>query len=87
MFLADVTPTFVKRSSASSTLEDATLKSRIAAFMERPAKCVFRMDGSKGSSHGETFFTGFGPSKWIVLFDAPSVTPQIRVLRNPRSAA
>jgi STE24 endopeptidase len=53
-------------------LADASLQERI----ERPlAKCGFRskglfvMDGSKRSSHGNAYFTGFGAAKRIVFFD------------------
>ena len=55
-----------------SPLEDASLASRIAALLER---CGFRanglyvMDGSKRSSHGNAYFTGFGAAKRIVFFD------------------
>jgi STE24 endopeptidase len=55
-----------------SPLEDETLKSRIEALV---AKCGFRtkglfvMDGSKRSSHGNAYFTGFGATKRIILFD------------------
>jgi STE24 endopeptidase len=53
-------------------LEDAGLSGRIEALLER---CGFRssglfvMDGSRRSSHGNAYFTGFGSSKRIVLFD------------------
>ena len=53
-------------------LADATLAGRIEALL---ARCGFRskglyvMDGSKRSSHGNAYFTGFGASKRIVLFD------------------
>jgi STE24 endopeptidase len=62
-------------------LDDAALKARIAALMERcgfRARGVFRMDGSKRSSHGNAFFTGLGPSKRIVLFDTllEKLTPE-----------
>jgi STE24 endopeptidase len=53
-------------------LEDEALKIRIEALMKRcgfKSKGVYRMDGSRRSSHGNAFFTGFGPSKRIVLFD------------------
>lgn len=55
-----------------SPLEDASLASRISALLER---CGFRanglyvMDGSKRSSHGNAYFTGFGAAKRIVFFD------------------
>jgi STE24 endopeptidase len=53
-------------------LEDAALKERIEQLL---AKCGFRakglfvMDGSKRSSHGNAYFTGFGAAKRIVFFD------------------
>ena len=55
-----------------SPLEDESLARRIAALLER---CGFRsnglyvMDGSKRSSHGNAYFTGFGAAKRIVFFD------------------
>ena len=68
-----IVPTFIlPLFNKLEPLEDAALKTRIAALMERcgfRARGVFRMDGSKRSSHGNAFFTGFGPSKRIVLFD------------------
>ena len=53
-------------------LADGSLKTRIEALL---AKCGFRprglfvMDGSKRSSHGNAYFTGFGKTKRIVFFD------------------
>ena len=53
-------------------LEEGEMKSRIEALL---ARCGFRssglfvMDGSKRSSHGNAYFTGFGKSKRIVFFD------------------
>ncbi len=53
-------------------LEDASLKTRIEQLMQ---KCGFRssglfvMDGSRRSSHGNAYFTGFGNTKRIVFFD------------------
>lgn len=55
-----------------SPLEEGEMKTRIEALLER---CGFRssglfvMDGSKRSSHGNAYFTGFGNSKRIVFFD------------------
>jgi len=55
-----------------SPLEDGEMKSRIEALLTR---CGFRssglfvMDGSKRSSHGNAYFTGFGNNKRIVFFD------------------
>ena len=55
-----------------SPLEDGEMKTRIEALL---ARCGFRsgglfvMDGSKRSSHGNAYFTGFGDNKRIVFFD------------------
>lgn len=55
-----------------SLLEDGEMKTRIEALL---ARCGFRssglfvMDGSKRSSHGNAYFTGFGDNKRIVFFD------------------
>jgi len=55
-----------------SPLTDGEMKSRIEALLSR---CGFRssglfvMDGSKRSSHGNAYFTGFGNNKRIVFFD------------------
>ncbi|HTQ76882.1 MAG TPA: M48 family metallopeptidase [Burkholderiales bacterium] len=55
-----------------SPLRDPALAGRVEALL---ARCGFRsrglyvMDGSKRSAHGNAFFTGFGASKRIVLFD------------------
>ena len=53
-------------------LEDAEIKARVQRLL---AKCGFRargvfvMDGSRRSSHGNAYFTGFGAAKRIVFFD------------------
>ncbi|HQU78516.1 MAG TPA: M48 family metallopeptidase [Azonexus sp.] len=55
-----------------SPLEEGEMKARIEALL---ARCGFRssglfvMDGSKRSSHGNAYFTGFGNNKRIVFFD------------------
>jgi STE24 endopeptidase len=55
-----------------SKLEDPGLAGRIESLLQR---CGFRasglyvMDGSKRSSHGNAYFTGFGAAKRIVFFD------------------
>jgi STE24 endopeptidase len=55
-----------------SPLEDGEMKRTIEALL---ARCGFRssglfvMDGSKRSSHGNAYFTGFGNNKRIVFFD------------------
>jgi STE24 endopeptidase len=53
-------------------IEKGELQARIAALLERTgfrSSGLFMMDGSKRSSHGNAFFTGFGATKRIVLFD------------------
>ncbi len=55
-----------------SPLEDAQLKERIERLLERcgfKAQGLMVMDGSRRSSHGNAYFTGFGKSKRIVFFD------------------
>ena len=55
-----------------SPLDDAPLKARIEALLQRcgfALSGLFVMDGSKRSSHGNAYFTGFGKSKRIVFFD------------------
>jgi STE24 endopeptidase len=55
-----------------SPLQDAELKARVERLL---ARCGFKvkglmvMDGSRRSSHGNAYFTGFGASKRIVFFD------------------
>jgi len=55
-----------------TALEDPALAARIEALL---ARCGFRasglyvMDGSKRSSHGNAYFSGFGAAKRIVFFD------------------
>jgi len=53
-------------------LEDASLKARIEALLNKcgfTAQGLFVMDGSKRSTHGNAYFTGFGKTKRIVFFD------------------
>ena len=53
-------------------LDDEALRARIDALLKRcgfAASGVFVMDGSKRSSHGNAYFTGFGKTKRIVFFD------------------
>ena len=55
-----------------SPMQDADLKDRVEKLL---ARCGFKvkglmvMDGSRRSSHGNAYFTGFGRSKRIVFFD------------------
>ncbi len=53
-------------------LTDETLKGKVEALIARcgfSSRGVFVMDGSRRSSHGNAYFTGFGRNKRIVLFD------------------
>ena len=53
-------------------LEDGELRRRIEALVARcgfRAEGLFVMDGSRRSSHGNAYFTGFGRTKRIVFFD------------------
>ncbi len=53
-------------------LSDDSLRSRIETLLARcgfASKGLFVMDGSKRSSHGNAYFTGFGKTKRIVFFD------------------
>jgi STE24 endopeptidase len=55
-----------------SPLEDASLKGRIEALLERcgfRSSGVFVVDGSRRSAHGNAYFTGIGRHKRIVFFD------------------
>ncbi|MDE2599266.1 MAG: M48 family metallopeptidase [Rhodocyclaceae bacterium] len=55
-----------------SPLEDDSLKARIEGLLKRcgfTSAGLFVMDGSKRSSHGNAYFTGFGAAKRIVFFD------------------
>jgi STE24 endopeptidase len=55
-----------------SPLEDPALVERVQRLLARcgcQSRGLYVMDGSKRSSHGNAFFTGFGATKRIVLFD------------------
>lgn len=55
-----------------SPLSDPKLAERIDGLLARTgfrSKGVFVMDGSRRSSHGNAYFTGFGSAKRIVFFD------------------
>jgi STE24 endopeptidase len=62
-------------------MEAGELRARIEALVARcgfHAQGLFVMDGSKRSSHGNAYFTGFGRNKRIVFFDTliERLTPQ-----------
>ncbi len=53
-------------------ITEGELARRVAAVLSRcgfKSSGLYMMDGSKRSSHGNAFFTGFGAAKRIVLFD------------------
>jgi STE24 endopeptidase len=53
-------------------LQDEVQKARIEALLNKcgfSASGLFVMDGSKRSTHGNAYFTGFGKTKRIVFFD------------------
>lgn len=53
-------------------LEDGEMRQRIQDLMKRcgfASNGIFVMDGSRRSSHGNAYFTGFGNNKRIVFFD------------------
>jgi STE24 endopeptidase len=68
IFPALILPLFNK----FTPITEGELASRIAALLARcgfKSSGLYKMDGSKRSSHGNAFFTGFGATKRIVLFD------------------
>lgn len=55
-----------------SPLEDESLRQRIGKLLQRcgfQSKGVYVVDGSRRSSHGNAYFTGFGKNKRIVFYD------------------
>ncbi len=53
-------------------LKDEALKQRIESLLQRTgfkSQGVFVIDGSKRSSHGNAYFSGFGDNKRIVFYD------------------
>ena len=55
-----------------SPLNNEKLKERIEGLLKKcgfQSSGLFVMDGSRRSSHGNAYFTGFGKSKRIVFFD------------------
>jgi STE24 endopeptidase len=53
-------------------LDDKPLRARVEALLARcgfSSSGLFVMDGSRRSSHGNAYFTGFGKTKRIVFFD------------------
>ncbi|MHB9101845.1 MAG: M48 family metallopeptidase [Sulfuricella sp.] len=68
-----VYPTFIAPLFNKFTpLEDTTLKVRVEQLLQKcgfHAQGFFVMDGSKRSTHGNAYFSGFGKSRRIVFFD------------------
>ena len=66
-------PTFIAPIFNKFTpLSDPSLAARIETLLSRcgfKSQGLFVMDGSKRSSHGNAYFSGFGAAKRIVLFD------------------
>lgn len=55
-----------------TSMEEGELKTAIEGLLQRcgfESSGLYMMDGSKRSSHGNAYFTGFGKSKRIVFFD------------------
>ncbi|MEF8698228.1 MAG: M48 family metallopeptidase [Candidatus Accumulibacter sp. UW26] len=53
-------------------LDDKPLRARVEALLARcgfSSSGLFVMDGSRRSSHGNAYFTGFGKTKRIIFFD------------------
>ena len=73
LLLMLVYPTFIAPIfNKFKPLDDATLKARVTALMQRcgfAAKGLFVMDGSTRSAHANAYFTGFGASKRVVFYD------------------
>lgn len=73
LLLLFIYPTFIAPIfNKFQPLEDVSLKTRIEALLHRcgfTAQGLFVMDGSKRSTHGNAYFTGFGKTKRIVFFD------------------
>ena len=73
LLLMLVYPTFIAPIfNKFQPLDDAALKTRVNALMQRcgfSAKGLFVMDGSTRSAHANAYFTGFGASKRVVFYD------------------
>ena len=72
LFLAFLSPYFMKIFNKFTPLEDGELKSKLTALLEKngyQVKEIKVMDASRRSTKSNAFFTGFGKTKTIVLFD------------------
>jgi STE24 endopeptidase len=73
LFVQFIAPTVIAPLFNKFTpMQEGEMKKRIEGLIARcgfTSKGLFVMDGSKRSSHGNAYFTGFGKSKRIVFFD------------------
>jgi STE24 endopeptidase len=73
LLLLFIYPTFIAPIfNKFQPLEDESLRARIETLLRKcgfTAQGLFVMDGSKRSTHGNAYFTGFGKTKRIVFFD------------------
>jgi len=73
LFMVAVYPTWIAPLfNKFSPVQDAELKERVERLLTRcgfKVKGLMVMDGSRRSTHGNAYFTGFGASKRIVFFD------------------
>ncbi|MBI5435826.1 MAG: M48 family metallopeptidase [Nitrosomonadales bacterium] len=73
LLLLFIYPTFIAPLfNKFQPLQDEALKVRIEALLKKcgfTASGLFVMDGSRRSTHGNAYFTGFGKTKRIVFFD------------------
>lgn len=73
LMLQVILPTFILPIFNKFTpLEEGELRSAIFSYADRaefPLKAVYVIDASRRSTKGNAFFTGFGKSKRIALFD------------------
>ncbi len=73
LFMMWAYPTFIAPLfNTFEPLTDEELRSRIENLLQRngfSSKGIFIVDGSRRSSHGNAYFTGFGSNKRIVFYD------------------
>ncbi len=73
LLLLFIYPTFIAPLfNKFQPLQDEALKVRIESLLKKcgfTASGLFVMDGSRRSTHGNAYFTGFGKTKRIVFFD------------------
>jgi STE24 endopeptidase len=73
IFIQFIAPRFIMPIfNKFSPIEDPALVARVQQLLDRcgyRSRGLFVMDGSRRSAHGNAFFSGFGATKRIVLFD------------------